>query len=190
MDKVSNMYSFLKKTTYRLANKHIKDINGNYTNWRSFSEGFSNRLLEKSRLFSDTYKDYEGFDKPKDPNTFKEDDFVESENDDVYDDDFEEFDDLQSDPWSKENNVNAKDLQIVQNEQKTDIELRKYLNDVKKKICDYITKNMKNVNYHNVNKKSRVNINSYEIGRLQAENINLNPVTDERLLLTKKGKQQ
>lgn len=49
IDRIFQMYMFLKKTTYKLANLHVKRICGNYTNWRSFAEGFTSRLLERSR---------------------------------------------------------------------------------------------------------------------------------------------
>jgi hypothetical protein len=190
MDKISNLYQFLKKTTYKLANSHIKEINGNYTNWRSFSEGFTSRLLEKSRLFNDSIKDYRDIGKSKDATTFDDSDFEESETDDEFDDiinDFEEFED--------ENNVesNEKDVVVDKQEKKLDIQIYEYFKIVKDNIKKYIEERMQNVHYEDVKRKSKVFINSYEIGRIQAENINLNQENKTNLLLTnknKKGKKQ
>ena len=45
-----DMYKFFKTTASRLAHKHQREVSGNFTNWRSFVEGFTARLLEKAIL--------------------------------------------------------------------------------------------------------------------------------------------
>lgn len=191
LDKVTHFYNFLKKTAYKLANKHVKEIHGNYTNWRSFCEGFTSRLLERSRVFNidiseNTWK--ESSDETKDAEEFSSDDFEESEEE--VDDDFEEFeseDDVSVDEVpEKKSEI---DTEIVKYEQNTDIQLYEYLRNVKKKIDSYIKKNMNNIRYENVNRKSNVLKTSYMIGREQAENTNLKFI-DKSHQLTSKTKEQ
>lgn len=187
MDKIVQLYNFLKKTTYRLANAHIKQFKGNYTNWRSFSEGFTSRLLEKSRFFNETFKEKEQFDKYKTADDFNDSDFEESESESCdFDDDFEEFFDEEYDSVEERHNINK-------DQQKLDIQLYEYLKTVRHNINNYIRDRMSNVHYENVNRKSKVLINSYQIGRDQAEDINLQN-SENRLQLSykkhKKGKKQ
>ena len=187
LDKVNSLYSFLKKTTYRLANKHVKQVNGNYTNWRSFSEGFTSRLLEMSRIYNvdlqeNTWKESEDDAQEADE---LDDDFVESDidSDEEFDEDFEEFD-IEDEEIVQEQ---KKENEIVVQEQKTDVQLYEYLRNVRKKIQTYIQNNMNNIRYENLNRKSKVLINSYQIGREQAENTNLKFV-DKSHQLTSQSK--
>ena len=193
LDKVSGFYNFLKKTTYRLANKHVKEINGNYTNWRSFSEGFTSRLLERSRIFNidiseNTWR--ESVDETVDAEEFSDDDFEESEieKDDI-DEDFEEFDDEDDDVPVENKENSEKDNKVQTTEQKTDIQLYEYLRNVKKKIETYIKNNMNNIRYENVNRKSKVLKSSYMLGREQAENTNLKFVDKSHQLTSQKKEQ-
>lgn len=48
--KCVDMYKFFKGTASRLGYKHQREIKGNFTNWRSFVEGFTGRLLEKATI--------------------------------------------------------------------------------------------------------------------------------------------
>ena len=187
LDKVNSLYSFLKKTTYRLANNHIKQIHGNYTNWRSFSEGFTSRLLERSRIYNvdlqeNTWKESEDDAQEADE---LDDDFVESDidSDEELDEDFEEFDCEDEEVVSEQ----KKENEITVQEQKTDVQLYEYLRNVRKKIQTYIQNNMNNIRYENLNRKSKVLINSYQIGREQAENTNLKFI-DKSHQLTSKNK--
>lgn len=45
-----DMYKFFKGTASRLGYKHQREVKGNFRHWRSFVEGFTNRLLEKALL--------------------------------------------------------------------------------------------------------------------------------------------
>lgn len=183
MDRIVNLYNFLKKTTYRLANLHIKQFNGNYTNWRSFSEGFTSRLLERSRLFNQEICD--DYNKYKDASEFNDSDFEESENeDDEIVDDFEEFDDEEVENFEDDKN------DIIKDKKDYDVQLYEYLKNVKENINNYIRDKMTNVHYENVNRKSKVSINSYEIGRQQADNINLNKDNNVLQLTNNKNKQR
>ena len=149
MDHVFEMYMFFKKTTYRLANKHIKNISGNYTNWRSFAEGFTSRLLERSRenvIVDNT--EYET-DIQNINDVFEEDDFVESNND---------------------SDVETTELCVVEQQKK---DLAKYLKDVRLKIDEYIRNNIDDVKQENIKSKSKVLLNSYNLGRKLAENQNM-----------------
>lgn len=49
VDRSVKIYKFFKKTIHALANQHRRSINGNFTNWRSYAEGFSDRLCERAR---------------------------------------------------------------------------------------------------------------------------------------------
>jgi hypothetical protein len=82
---------------------------------------------------------------------------------------------------------------VDKQEKKLDIQIYEYFKIVKDNIKKYIEERMQNVHYEDVKRKSKVFINSYEIGRIQAENINLNQENKTNLLLTnknKKGKKQ
>jgi len=46
--KCVDLYKFFKGTASRLGYKHQREVNGKYRQWRSFVEGFTNRLLEKA----------------------------------------------------------------------------------------------------------------------------------------------
>ena len=48
--KCIDMYKFFKGTASRLSWKHQREVKGNFTNWRSFAEGFTGRLLERAVL--------------------------------------------------------------------------------------------------------------------------------------------
>lgn len=48
--KCVDMYKFFKGTASRLGYKHQREIKGNFTNWRSFVEGFTGKLLEKATI--------------------------------------------------------------------------------------------------------------------------------------------
>lgn len=48
--KCVDMYKFFKGTASRLGYKHQREVKGNFTNWRSFVEGFTGRLLEKATI--------------------------------------------------------------------------------------------------------------------------------------------
>ena len=157
LDRVFSMYMFFKKTTYKLANLHRKRVCGNYTNWRSFAEGFTSRLLERSRITKNVEPD--------------EKEIVESSED--------EFEIIETN--SEEN------TDLVNVEESREIQLRKYLQDVKVKINEYIDKNINNVKYEEMKTVSNVLKCSYELGRKQAENQNMTFI-DKEHQLTQKGK--
>lgn len=48
IDHCIEMYKFFKGVSMKLANAHRKKVKGTFTQWRSFSEGFTGRLLEKA----------------------------------------------------------------------------------------------------------------------------------------------
>ena len=139
LDRVFEMYMFFKKTTYRLANLHVKRICGNYTNWRSFAEGFTSRLLERSRI---TQK-------------------VETDEQDIVESNLDEYEEL--DP-----NDNSNDT-----EESHELQLYEYLKNIKKKISDYIDKNINNVKYEKIKTVSNVLKSSYDLGRKLAEKQNM-----------------
>jgi len=116
LEQITNLYRFFKKTIHRLCNEHVKSIHGNYTNWRSFAEGFTSRLLEKSRCLT------------------SEDDFGDVELDDEIDDldDDDEFSEFVSDDEKI-------DLSICESNKKMDIDT--YLKNVKDKIAEFISRN-------------------------------------------------
>jgi len=153
IDRIYEMYMFLKKTTYKLANLHVKRICGNYTNWRSFAEGFTSRLLERSRL---------NVVKPEVKESY---DAVESMNDDfeTVDENFEEID----------NNQNT-DLIIPEKSQ--ELKLYEYLKNVREKISEYIEENINNVKYENIKTASKVLMSSYNLGRKLADKQNITSV--------------
>lgn len=141
LERVFEMYMFFKKTTYRLANLHVKRVCGNYTNWRSFAEGFTSRLLERSRINVKVETD--------------EKDIVESN-----EDEYEEID--------SETNT---DLMKV--EESREVQLYKYLQNIKKKINEYIDRNINNVKFENIKTVSNVLKSSYDLGRKLAEKQNM-----------------
>lgn len=153
MDHVFGMYMFFKKTTYRLANKHVKEIKGNHSNWRSFAEGFTSRLLERSRIFNsvvptndtnpDSVEDIVRYD-PEDPDFIDED---EDENVDIGN----EFVDKNA----------------------TNCTLQKYLKETLDKIDEYINTKINDVRRENTSRKSKVLVDSYESGRKEAEKQNM-----------------
>ena len=142
------MYMFFKKTTYKLANLHVKRICGNYTNWRSFAEGFTSRLLERSRIFYENIM----------PENNDVQDICESESEE--DDDFEYFDMDQTDNKCKD---------IIVSDTQNDVQLFKYLKDVRLKIEEYIKTNIDNVKVEQVKTSTKVLSSSYESGRKQAD---------------------
>jgi hypothetical protein len=162
IDRVYAMYMFLKKTTHRLANLHVKRICGNYTNWRSFAEGFTSRLLERSRL--DILK--------RNKESYN---VAESMND--------EFEDCEDDEIKQSNN---KDL-VVQ-EKSNEIQLYEYLENVKDKIKDYIDNNINNVKYEEIKTTSKVLKSSYDLGRKLADKQNMTIIGKSHQLTLKTRK--
>lgn len=151
LEYVLQIYKILKKTVQRLSNEHVKSINGNTTNWRSFAEGFTSRLLEKSRMLNsdDDFGDVE-IDEDIDLDDIEKEEFENEEfSDTVFDD--------------EEIQIDSTD--IVQNK-KMDID--KYLKNVKIKINEYIYKTF-NAKQEKLKTKTRVLIDSYNCGKNKAE---------------------
>ena len=144
LEQVTSLYKFFKKTIHRLCNEHVKSINGNYTNWRSFAEGFTSRLLEKSRCLNtdDDFGDVE----------------VDDEVDDIVDDE---------DEFSEFVDENEKiDLSICESNKRMDIDT--YLKNVKDKIAEFIARNF-HAKREQLKTKTRVLMDSYQLGRNTAE---------------------
>lgn len=139
MDSINELYLFLKKSTHKLANEHVGSIQGNYTRWRSFAEGFTSRLLERSRTYNSAGVEMSDV----------------SDAVDVYDVDDEDF----TESTTEESEANAcRALQLAD-----------YAKSVRTRIDEYIKNNVDNVVYEQKKLKSRVFIDSYMSGRKMGE---------------------
>lgn len=143
------MYMFFKKVTHRLANKHQKDVNGNFTNWRSFAEGFTSRLLEKA--IDRKNRNQERIKRFKD------------ESDGLTDISGEDSD---SGEEVSDEEIFETSLTINQ-----ELQIFEFQERVRKKIKEYI--DSKSDTYEKIKIKSKVNMNSYYSGRVEADNYSL-----------------
>jgi len=176
IDRVYEMFNFFKKTVYDLSNTHVKLVHGNTTHWRSFAEGFTTRLLERSRIFQ-VKKPEPKFEDVDDDVSWTDDDERESEEDEYYKD-VEDVSD-----WDESAEVDD----TISEE--TSIQLYEYMSKMKKKIDDYIA-NMDNLHDKQVQTKSKVLLSSYNMGRQQAETTNLRFVDKKHQLIDKTQKEK
>lgn len=151
--KAISMYNFFKKVAHRLANAHRKEINGNFTNWRSFIEGFTSRLLEKA--IDEKNRKKKRIKRFKDEKDGLVD--ISGETDVGFEDGVDESFDSR--------------LTVTQ-----EIQVFDYQEKIKKKIKEFI--DSKNFEYEKIKMKTKVDMNSYTLGRIVAENYSLE-VKDE-----------
>ena len=147
-----SLYIFFKGTCLRLSNKHQKEVNGNFTNWRSFAEGFTGRLLERA--------------------AFREQQMKQQIDD--YQNSIEEFE-SEEDLENSLNSVSDEDITVNQQ-----IQIFDYQKRVKEKIQEFIDN--RNIEFEKLKMTSKVNLSSYQSGRVAAENYSFE--VDESRTLT------
>lgn len=165
---VADMYKFFKKTVHKLANEHVRSINGNSTNWRSFAEGFTSRLLERSRSLNsdDDFGDIE-IDNEVDILSDRDDEL----RDNVDDEEAEEFSDIIDDDGEvvlKQQNQNKTEKSESAIDVKKNSDLSTYLHNVKIQINKYIF-NQFHAKQEKLKTKTRVLQDSYMCGRQKAD---------------------
>lgn len=140
VNRAISLYLFFKGTCLRLSNKHQREVNGNFTNWRSFAEGFTGRLLERAVQREEEMKN-QIYDYQNSVEEFDSEEEMESSCDTISNDD------------------------ITMNQQ---IQIFNFQNRVKEKIQEFI--NRGNIEFEKLKMTSRVNASSYQSGRVAAEN--------------------
>lgn len=147
-----SMYNFFKKVAHKLANRHRREVNGNFTNWRSFIEGFTSRLLEKAIDFKNNKKKK-----------------IKKHNDEK-----DGLVDISGEPESSFDD--QEDLFENRLTSTQEIQVYNYQEKVRKKIKEFI--DSKNFEYEKIKMKTKVDMKSYTLGRIVAENYSVE-VKDE-----------
>jgi len=154
------MYKFFKGTTLKLSNEHKKKVKGNFTQWRSFSEGFTGRLLE--RAVSDQNETEEELRRVTPENTGMESI-----------DDMEDFDDC-SDEENQSFSVMIRTGELAQ--------INRYKIYVREKIAEFIKK--QEANKENLKESSRIDSSSFNQGRIAANRYDLTATQKKVMLLS------
>ena len=148
-----DMYKFFKSTASKLGYKHQRSVNGNFTNWRSFVEGFTGRLLERAII--EEKQEYQKIKKQEQENSgFQDIDDL----DDIGDED-ETTDQLESQSF---------ELTLKTNEL---IQLNRYKNYVKDKIKLFIKQ--QEAQSEKLKESKRIDSASFNQGRIAANQYNL-----------------
>ena len=141
---VEAIYQFFKKTTRLLANDHVKMINGNTTHWRSFAEGFTNRLLQRCKELNKT----------DEKTNFEIDESDIDDEDEELCDNWYDIQELDTKPES-----DTKDVVLCDAERN----LEKYIQNVKIKIEEYIDTTF-HPKQEKLKTKTKVLLDSYNVG--------------------------
>ena len=147
IDHCIEMYKFFKGVSMKLANEHKKKVKGTFTQWRSFSEGFTGRLLEKA--VSDE-KETERKLNILQPSSCQSIDDL----DDISDEDNDADVDVDNNTYSI----------ILQNNEL--ISINKYKSYVKQKISEFLSRQQ--ANRENLKESSKIDSFSFKQGRLAA----------------------
>lgn len=163
IDHCIEMYKFFKGVSMKLANAHKKKVKGTFTQWRSFSEGFTSRLLEKAVT---DQKETERKLQQIQPNSCQSVDDLDNDSDD----DYEEPE--QNDTYS---------LILQTNEL---ISINKYKCYVREKISEFLSRQQ--ANKENLKESSKIDSSSFKQGRLAANQYDV--TRKNTLALTHKNK--
>lgn len=164
-----DMYKFFKTTASRLGHKHQREVSGNFTNWRSFVEGFTTRLLEKAIL-----------DDRKVQNQLKKMEQKQSGFESI--DDLDDEDELEdTNDVNESSNEGSYELILQQNEL---VKLNRYKMLVQDKIKQFI-KNQK-ARDEELRQSRTINVNSFKCGTVAANMYNFTKSSKNNLKLEHK----
>lgn len=166
VSKCIDLYKFFKGVTMKLSREHQKKVKGTFTQWRSFAEGFTGRLLEKS------LRDEQDLElKLK---KFQQKDSGLQNIDDMDDESDKEINEESSSTDSYELILKTNEL----------ISLNKYKNYIKTKIQEFL--NDQNSKREKLKESSKIDSSSFQQGRLAANQYSLTRNSTNRLCLTHK----
>lgn len=165
-----DMYKFFKTTASRLGHKHQREVSGNFTNWRSFVEGFTSRLLEKAIL-----------DDRKIQNQLKK--VQESQSGFECIDDLDEDDEMDDNISDNEQSSTSGcyELMLQQNEL---VKVNRYKIMIQDKIKQFI-KNQK-LKDEELRESRRINVDSFKCGSTAANMYNFTKSSKNNLKLENK----
>ena len=164
VSKCIDMYKFFKGTSMKLAREHQKRVKGTFTQWRSFSEGFTGRLLEKA------LNDKNQIDIKIDRIRQKSQGFQKI-------DDINEDGTTSDDPLNDENQ--SFECQLYENEL---ISINRYQVLIKQKIKEFLDK--QNPKKEKLKESSKVDSVSFYQGRLAANQYNVSKKNNQQLYLS------
>jgi len=144
-----DMYKFFKSTASKLGYKHQRSVNGNFTNWRSFVEGFTGRLLERAVI--EEKQEYQKIKKHEQA-----------------DSGFQDIDDLEDDE-EFDNQPESFDLILKTNEL---VQLNRYKKYVRDKIKLFIKQ--QEAQSEKLKESKRIDLSSFNRGRTAADKYNIN----------------
>lgn len=163
VSKCVDMYKFFKTTASRLGYKHQREVNGNFTNWRSFVEGFTGRLLEKAVI-----------DQKREQSKIKK--FENNQSG------FQNIDDLDDINETEEDETDTTyEVILAQNEL---ISMNRYKNYVQDKIKAYIKKQQAET--EKLKESSMISASSFQQGRLAANDYNVSKSSSINLFIESK----
>lgn len=145
-----DMYKFFKSTASKLGYKHQRSVNGNFTNWRSFVEGFTGRLLERAVI--EEKQEYQKIKKHEQA-----------------DSGFQDIDDLEDDEEEFDNQPESFDLILKTNEL---VQLNRYKKYVRDKIKLFIKQ--QEAQSEKLKESKRIDLSSFNRGRTAADKYNIN----------------
>ena len=145
-----DMYKFFKSTASKLGYKHQRSVNGNFTNWRSFVEGFTGRLLERAVI--EEKQEYQKIKKHE-----------------QVDSGFQDIDDLEDDEEEFDNQPESFDLILKTNEL---VQLNRYKKYVRDKIKLFIKQ--QEAQSEKLKESKRIDLSSFNRGRTAADKYNIN----------------
>lgn len=145
-----DMYKFFKSTASKLGYKHQRSVNGNFTNWRSFVEGFTGRLLERAVI--EEKQEYQKIKKHEQA-----------------DSGFQDIDDLEDDEEEFDNQPKSFDLILKTNEL---VQLNRYKKYVRDKIKLFIKQ--QEAQSEKLKESKRIDLSSFNRGRTAADKYNIN----------------
>jgi hypothetical protein len=162
------LYKFFKGVSMKLSREHQKKVNGTFTQWRSFAEGFTGRLLEKaSRDEEELNAKLRKLQQRENPGFQSVDD----------------MEDLSDTDEESESNDFPQDFEyglVLQSNEL--VSLNRYKTYVKEKITEFLKQ--QDSKKEKLKESSKIDSSSFYQGRLAANQYNLTRNSTSRLRLT------
>jgi len=164
VEKCIDTYKFFKGVTMKLAREHQKRVKGTFTQWRSYSEGFTGRLLEKAIFNKNEIDAKIEKIKRRDSGLQKIDDIEED------DSDISENEEPENQTF---------EVKLYENEL---ISINKYQCYIKTKIKEFLEKEKSK--RENLKESTKIDSESFYQGRLAANQYDISNSTKKKFLLT------